>query len=222
MASSQEDVTLHPRAQINRRHLRISFTTVFITVSVAATIYFVSNLGSSDGKTLIMPLDDAYIHFQYARAFADGYPLRYNSVQPPTSGATSLLYPIILAVGYKLGLTGEQLGWWALAIGILSWLASTWLVYRIAARDGSTASRWIGLFIAVAFALTGSLGWWFMSGMETGLMILATLLTLGYVIRDDWRGVVFAGTVAALLRPVGAVIGVLAAIYMAERESRAT
>ena len=42
-------------------------------------------------------LDDAYIHFQYARAIAEGHPLRYQAGAPPTSGATSFLWPLLLA-----------------------------------------------------------------------------------------------------------------------------
>ena len=42
-------------------------------------------------------LDDAYIHFQYARAIAEGHPLRFQAGEPFTSGATSLLWPTLLA-----------------------------------------------------------------------------------------------------------------------------
>ncbi len=49
-----------------------------------------------------MPLDDAYIHFQYARSIATGQPYAYNPGLPPTSGATSFLYPYLLALGYLI------------------------------------------------------------------------------------------------------------------------
>ena len=48
-------------------------------------------------------LDDAYIHFQYARAFAEGHPLRFQAGEPISTGATSFLWPAILAVPYALG-----------------------------------------------------------------------------------------------------------------------
>src|SRR5262245_8144121 len=172
-----------------------------------------------------MPLDDVYIHFQYARALAEGHPFQYNPGQPATSGATSLLYPVLLAAGYLVGFQGERLAWWAVGIGILSWIGSAWLVYGIieqfstrimnfkpsikewlkftsppdplsefgegesvgkrrefpeyfAGHHNSSAEQSEALTLAIAFILTGSLGWAFMSGMETGLMIFATLLTL--------------------------------------------
>ena len=35
-------------------------------------------------------LDDAYIHFQYARAFAEGHPLRYYAGEAASSGVQQL------------------------------------------------------------------------------------------------------------------------------------
>src|SRR6266851_2236778 len=67
--------------------------------------------------------------------------------------------------------------------------------------EDDVSSRRVALVVAVAFALSGPLDWAFMSGMETGLMILVVLLTLWYVMREDWRGVIVAGTFAALVRP---------------------
>ncbi|HRL12075.1 MAG TPA: hypothetical protein PKX07_09365, partial [Aggregatilineales bacterium] len=75
----------------------------------------------------VMPVDDAYIHFQYARQLATGQGYAYNTGQPPTSGATSLIYPYLLAAGYMLGFTGLTLGWWATALGLGALAASAWL-----------------------------------------------------------------------------------------------
>src|SRR5260221_2963915 len=170
---------------------RSAWLLLCLTVGLALLLYLASASGSrASAGGPILPLDDAYIHFQYARVLAEGHPFQYNPGQPPTSGATSLLYPIILAVGYKLGFTGLQLGWWALGIGGLSWLLSAWVVYRLAAHDGTLAAHRIGLLVAIAFALSGSLAWAFVSGMETGLMILATLTTLWYIVVADRRGVI--------------------------------
>ena len=73
-------------------------------------------------------LDDAYIHFQYARAIAEGHPFRFQAGEPATSGATSLLWPALLAPFWSLGFRGEAILWpaWALsfvALGALAWEA---------------------------------------------------------------------------------------------------
>jgi hypothetical protein len=202
------------------RHLFIAGFVLTMVVLVAALLYLAAGLTAANRSAPVMPLDDTYIHFQYARAFAEGHPFRYNPDQPPTSGATSLLYPVVLALGYRIGFTGEALSWWALGIGILCWIGSAWLVYRLGAflSEGLSWIHWIGLVVAAAFALTGSLSWAFMSGMETGPMVLLTLLTLWYVVRGDRRGVALSGAVVTLLRPEGALIGILAVVYLVASE----
>jgi hypothetical protein len=207
-----------PTARPDSRRFYVALAVLLLAVGGAALLYLSAGLRASGGSTPVMPLDDTYIHFQYARALAEGYPFRYNPDQPPTSGATSLLYPLLLAVGYRIGFRGEPLSWWALLIGVLCWFGSAWLVYRIGSRDGSLPAHWIGLAVAVAFALTGSLGWAFMSGMETGLMVFATLLTLWYMVNEDRRGALIAGALVTLVRPEGLAIGLLASLYMATRE----
>src|SRR5687768_4338727 len=79
-----------------------------IFVGVLLTIYISLGLAASPG-TLLMPLDDTYIHFQYARQMASGEPYVYNPGDAATSGGTSFLYPILLALGYKLGFTDLSL-----------------------------------------------------------------------------------------------------------------
>lgn len=66
---------------------------------------------AAGGGEMLMPLDDVYIHFQYARQLALGQPYVYNAGEPPTSGATSFLYPYVLAAGYALGFQGRGRGW---------------------------------------------------------------------------------------------------------------
>src|SRR5215471_17907168 len=63
------------------------------------------------------PLDDTYIHFQYARSIAELHPFRYTEGAAPTPGATSLLWPLLLAPFYALGLHGERLLFIAWTLG---------------------------------------------------------------------------------------------------------
>ena len=194
------------------RHRLLAALLLIAAVGAAALAFVAAGL-EAGGGALYPPLDDAYIHFQYARSLAEGHPFRYNPDQPPTSGATSLAYPLLLAAGYWLGFQGDLLAWWALLIGVLTWLGSAWLTFRLALRWG--APIWAALGGAAALALHGPLAWAFVSGMETGLMVCFTLLTLWYVARGDRRGAVMAGVLTALIRPEGLVIGGLAALYAA-------
>ncbi|MGH7268842.1 MAG: hypothetical protein ACREJ3_00290, partial [Polyangiaceae bacterium] len=65
-------------------------------------------------------LDDAYIHFQYARAIAEGHPFRFQAGAPITSGATSILWPALLAPFWALGARGESIVWVAWALSFLA------------------------------------------------------------------------------------------------------
>ena len=70
-------------------------------------------------------LDDAYIHFQYARALAEGHPFRFQPGEPTTSGATSLAWPVLLAPFWLTGFRGEAILWpaWAMSFAALGALA---------------------------------------------------------------------------------------------------
>ena len=64
-----------------------------------------------------VPLDDAYIHFQYARSVAELHPFRYTPGAAPTPGATSLLWPLVLSPFYAIGFRGASIIWVAWALG---------------------------------------------------------------------------------------------------------
>src|SRR5258706_3522972 len=147
---------------------RSAWLLLCLTVGLALLLYLASASGSrASAGGPILPLDDAYIHFQYARVLAEGHPFQYNPGQPPTSGATSLLYPIILAVGYKLGFTGLQLGWWALGIGGGLWVFFARLGGPPGADSGSFSCTLVAhpkpVLVPVAFPLCGALVWPFVA-----------------------------------------------------------
>ena len=83
-------------------------------------------------------LDDAYIHFQYARAIAEGHPLRFQAGEPISTGATSFLWPALLAVPYALGVRGESILW---ATWVLSFVALGALAYETYAISRPLAGR---------------------------------------------------------------------------------
>jgi hypothetical protein len=108
-------------------------------------------------------LDDAYIHFQYARALAEGHPLRYQAGEPISSGATSTLWPVLLAPAWALGARDDALMWaaWALSFAALGGLAweSAKLTEKLAGRAAAVGAA------AMTLAFGGFL-WFAASGME--------------------------------------------------------
>jgi hypothetical protein len=109
------------------------------------------------------PLDDSYIHFQYARAFAEGHPFRFQAGEPTSSGATSLLWPVLLAPFWLVGFRGEAILWpaWALSFAALAALAyeARSIVQKLA---GETAAVGAAAMVIAFPAFT----WFAASGME--------------------------------------------------------
>jgi hypothetical protein len=183
----------------------------WLICGAVALITFLTYVGMSrsiGGGDVVMPLDDAYIHFQYARSIADGHPYVYNPGQAPTSGATSLLYPYLLAAGYAIGCRGLDLGLWAMGIGAVALLVSAWLVYLLARAYRSPG--WLAIGLTLAFALNGSIAWHFMSGMETGLMIAFALWSLYAVVTGAFWPLTAASSLLTLTRPEGGILGLMA------------
>lgn len=182
--------------------------TLFCALAGAVFLaYALASLAAGRGQ-FVMPLDDVYIHFQYAKQMANGQPYVYNPGQPPTSGATSFLYPFVLAAGYLIGFQGLNLGLWAMIVGALALLGTLWLVYKTALAFDSP--DWLAVMTALIFGLTGAVNWHFMSGMETGLMTLFTLATLYAVVTGRFRLFIVAASLMALTRPEGGILAVIA------------
>lgn len=164
-------------------------------------------------------LDDSYIHFQYARAIAEGHPLRFEAGEPITSGATSMLWPALLAPFWAVGFRGDAIVWpaWAIsfvALGGLAWEAGK-LTERLAGRAAAVGAA------AMTLVFGGHL-WCAASGME----VIPFAWALARAVRRsaEWsEGAPEARTgkraaelvalawVAALFRPEG----MLAALFVA-------
>ena len=94
------------------------------TLWVACLFYASMRLQTSYTGTLPLakpgewsaPLDDVFIHFDFARAIARGHPFEWSEGNGYSSGGTSLLYPFVLAFGYWVGFRRMNLMIWAAII----------------------------------------------------------------------------------------------------------
>jgi hypothetical protein len=124
------------------------------------------------------PLDDVFIHFDYARATARGYPFQWSEGNGFSSGNTSLTYPFTLALGHLIGFRGTSLMIWAAMIACVS----TFTFLMIAGALLDPIGRWAKYLVPPAVLSLGALDWTLFSGMENAfhlglwsLMLLATL-----------------------------------------------
>ena len=194
-----------------RRHYLILFLFPLVSISIFA-IYFSTQIWDLD---IVMPLDDVYIHFQYARQLAEGQPYVYNTGDPATSGATSFIYPYILAVGYLIGFQGLNLGVWAMVVGCLALVGAIVAIYRLCKLFDVPSG--MAIFASLIFAITGSVSWHAMSGMETMLIVCFSLWTLLAYAETRLNLFAICAVVLALTRPEGSIMTGIAALMFAFR-----
>ena len=133
------------------------------------------------------PLDDVFIHFDFARATARGHPFEWSEGNGYSSGGTSLLYPFTLAIGYRVGFRGLELMLWAGVIACVSVLA-TLLGARRMFRE---LPRFAVYLLPLVFLSVGALDWTLWSGMEVALLLalwVGALIAWDRLIRDVREG----------------------------------
>ncbi|MEQ8820176.1 MAG: hypothetical protein RLY93_08000 [Sumerlaeia bacterium] len=122
-----------------------------------------------------LPLDDAFIYVQYAERIADLRPFSYRPGGGFSTGATSPLYPFLLAP-FALVLRPEAMVWPLLAFSVL-WKVLTALgVYR--AAWAMTRQPGPGLVAGLIVCFHGVITFGMMNGMETGLLAASAAWSL--------------------------------------------
>lgn len=160
------------------------------------------------------PIDDAWIHLQFARNLADGAGLSYDGGRL-VAGSTAPLWTLLLSPLFLLPGPVEV---WAKLLGLVAHCAAVGMSYVVARRLGLSRAR-AGLAAALV-ATTNYLLWASISGMEVPLfnvLVLAGLALHLYERRAERQGeprppvafLVFG--LAALARPEGLVLPLLAA-----------
>ncbi len=166
-------------------------------------------------------LDDSFIHLQFAKSIAEGRPFEFVKGEGYSSGATSALWPLLLAPFHLVGLRGVSLLWAVWLLGLIAHAGTAVETFRITRRIAGPAAA------AGAFAmceLFGAFAWFAWSGMET--VALAWLLMRTARVAGAWceldakrdaraaAHLAILGAVTALVRPEGAIASVIAAIAL--------
>ena len=125
------------------------------------------------------PLDDSWIHMQFARNLAEGRGFAYNP-GVPVSGSTAPLWTLLLGGTFTVFGAHPVL---AKALGLALTLGTAWLAGRLAGIW--TGHRGLGLLASALTALAGPMVWGALSGMEVSLAAL--LVTGSLVLRAQDR-----------------------------------
>jgi hypothetical protein len=143
------------------------------------------------------PLDDPWIHLQFARNLRETGAFSYFRDQMSTSGSTSPLYTGVLALGFLF--TRNEFGL-SYVLGVLFLLVGAGFLSRLAAGQETTAGHPPDRLWAVAapllMVLDPRLVWAALSGMETTLFIA---LLLGAMLCYRTRRPIGLGVSAGLL-----------------------
>jgi hypothetical protein len=113
------------------------------------------------------PLDDTFIHFDFARSFARLRPFEWASGGGYSSGATSWLYPFLLSFGILLGFDGQRLGEFSDVLACVTVFGFFYGTRRLF----STLPKFYSYALPPTILLSGVLGWSLWSGMELGLFL---------------------------------------------------
>jgi len=147
------------------------------------------------------PLDDVFIHFDFARSAARGHPFEWSAGNGYSSGGTSLLYPLVLAPGFWLGFRGPGLMHFAALVACTSVFAAL-LVSRRLFRP---LPGWTVFLAPPVFLSIGALDWSLFSGME-----VAFFLAIWAVALSAWDELV-SSEVEGHTAPLRGVIGLAVA-----------
>lgn len=192
---------------------------VFGSVLLLATIYILTVMqftrNQNNGNIGAM-LDDTWIHVRFADEISRGNGLMYNQ-GVVTSGATSPLWVLLLAIPYAL-FNPDVMQQVDIAIytSTLSYLLLVTSITGFGWWLGGKA--WVGFSVGMLCILTGRWIWMGLSGMETVLFTVFCILSIwshSADQRDDkiftWRtGILLA--FATLARPEAGLLAVLVGI----------
>jgi hypothetical protein len=193
-----------------------------VTLSIAG--YAIRGVIAKCGHPAV-PLDDAFIHFQYAKRLAGGHFFSYVDGEGYGSGATSLLWPALLAPLYLLGFRDLSIIWGAWFFGFLALGALAVETYRIAVPLAGRAAALGAGAMVLSF---GGYVWGAGSGME----VVPLAWTLAFGLRHTiewaecpvhdrtekrWRTLLAIATLAPLVRPEGALISIAVCVVLAAR-----
>ncbi len=168
---------------------------------LGAELFLVGGLG--------FPLDDSWIHLQFARNLAAGWGLSYNPGELVT-GSTAPLWTALLSL--LIPLPGSVLAWTKL-LGIAFHAASVSAAWRLARELG--LGRGLAGMAAFLMLTTSWLVWSALSGMEIPLFIFLSLWGLLLHLRERRSPEapplsIAVLAVASLARPEGLLLLVLA------------
>ncbi|MFW9927690.1 MAG: hypothetical protein ACFFDM_13145 [Candidatus Thorarchaeota archaeon] len=171
-----------------------------ITVILAALYYLQTMTRWTEAG---FPLDDSWIHVEFARSIFEGRPWEYSPGWLST-GSTSPLWAIVLSPLFFISTNPETLILQIYAVSIFFYIGSAFITGFIV-RD-YTESDLFAYIAVIAFVLTPRGTWLMISGMESPIFIFLIFLGIYFADKPGWKYDIMMGVIGGLLfltRPEG-------------------
>ncbi|MCI0450538.1 MAG: tetratricopeptide repeat protein [Chlorobi bacterium] len=153
---------------------------LLIILSVALPYYYL-NYAFSANKYYSFPLDDPWIHMQFAKNFAEFGSYSYYKNELVTAGSTSPVYTFILTSGFLITKSEMPLSY---IMGILFFLLSAVYFYKLS-NDTFIKENWLAIAASLIFVLDKWLNFISVTGMETTLHIFLIIACFFYYHRKN-------------------------------------
>jgi len=159
--------------------MRLTFLLSLGALIIGTSIFWI--VFSSGNTEIGFPLDDSWIHLQFARNFAagDGFGLNPSA---PTAGSTAPLWTLLLSGGIKLGISPF---YGAIGLSLLLLLASSLFTAKLASAILDT--RALVTAAAVFTVFSPSLIWSALAGLEISLFMFLSTLGLWLIFSSKTR-----------------------------------
>jgi hypothetical protein len=197
---------------------RLNLTGLSFILLISLGIFLKTELNLTGGR-LGVPLDDAWIHYQFARNLAQGDGFSYNPGEP-TPGSTAPLWTLMLAVA---GLFTSDFLVPSLVMSGFFLLLTTWLTYGFASElvGGGQSGFW-AFMAGLGVILTGRMLWAGLAGMETTAFAAVSVASVWSYHRRGLRPIpVLLFALGSQLRPEGHALFALALLLTIWENRRA-
>jgi len=163
-----------------------------------------------DGQ-MALPLDDSWIHLQFARNLATGEGLAFNPGQL-VAGSTAPLWTAIVSLVFFL--PGNPV-FWVKLVGVLLFLLGGWITLRLGLE--LALPRSLAMLAAVLTISTSWLVWSALSGLEIPLFVVLSLVAIELHLEERRDGArpplsLLVMAIGALARPEALLLMVLALV----------
>ncbi len=174
-------------------NLNLDQTTKYIILAVLLILsvilpYYYINFAYTVNHYFSFPLDDPWIHLQFAKNIAEYGSFSYFKNELVTAGSTSPIYTFILAAGFFI--TKNEM-WLSYIIGILFFSLSVFYFYKLSS-DVFPKENWLVIASALFLVFDKWLNFITVTGMETTLYIF--LLVACYYYYRKLNAIGFAVT----------------------------